>query len=126
MTSLGFKQLAHGISPNQFAGFEDLNYPGKIGNCAQCHIKDAAGVSTIALPLNTAVQPLALNNGTFTSLIVVVCSNSHSSDATQNHMVQQGSVFAGTEADATAGTETCTSCHGQGVVANVLKVHPIN
>ncbi|ABK48901.1 decaheme cytochrome c MtrF [Shewanella sp. ANA-3] len=125
ITSFDFKQLIHGIHTSQFAGFEDLNYPGKIGNCAQCHIKDAAGVSTVALPLNAAVQPLALNNGTFTSPIAAVCSNCHSSDTTHNHMMQQGAVFAGTKADATAGTETCAFCHGQGAVADVLKVHPI-
>lgn len=126
MTSFDFKQLIHGLHSSQFAGFEDLNYPGNIGNCAQCHINDSTGISTVALPLNAAVQPLALNNGTFTSPIAAVCSNCHSSDATQNHMRQQGAVFAGTKADATAGTETCAFCHGQGTVADVLKVHPIN
>lgn len=125
-TSFDFKQLIHGIHTSQFAGFESLNYPGKIGNCAQCHVKDAAGISTVALPLNPAVQPLALNNGTFTSPIAAVCSNCHASDATHSHMIQQGAVFAGTKADATAGTETCTFCHGQGAVADVLKIHPIN
>lgn len=125
-TSFDFKQLIHGIHTSQFAGFESLNYPGEIGNCAQCHVKDAAGISTVALPLNAAVQPLALTNGTFTSPIAAVCSNCHSSDDTHNHMTQQGAVFAGTKADATAGIESCTVCHGQGSVADVLKVHPIN
>ncbi len=125
ITSFDFKQLIHGIHTSQFAGFEEVNYPGSIGNCNQCHIKDSAGVSTIALPLNAAVQPLALDNGTFTSPTAAICSACHSSDSAHSHMASQGAVFAGTKADATAGTESCATCHGQGKFADILTVHPL-
>ncbi|AZQ09914.1 OmcA/MtrC family decaheme c-type cytochrome [Shewanella khirikhana] len=124
-TTADFKQLIHALHQGKFEGFETLNYPGKIGNCAQCHANNASGVLSIALPLSTAVQPMALNDGSFTSATAAVCSNCHESDSAKNHMRQQGAVFGGTQADATAGTESCATCHGQGGIVDVLKVHPI-
>lgn len=121
-----FKQLIHALHRGKFAGFETLNYPGNIGNCAQCHTNNADGVLSVALPLSSAVQPMALSDGSFTSATAAICSNCHESDSARNHMTQQGGVFAGTKADATAGTESCNTCHSQGGMADVLKVHPIH
>ncbi|QFU25241.1 OmcA/MtrC family decaheme c-type cytochrome [Shewanella eurypsychrophilus] len=118
-----FKHLIHGLHSSQREGYEDLTYPGQIGNCAQCHTNSDAGVLTAALPLNSAVQPLSLDDGTFTSATAAICSDCHSSAS--NHMIQQGAVFMGTEEDAIAGTESCATCHGQGATADVLAVHPI-
>ncbi|MBT1443215.1 OmcA/MtrC family decaheme c-type cytochrome [Shewanella sp. JM162201] len=124
-TTADFKQLIHALHRGKFAGFETLNYPGDIGNCAQCHAKGDNGVLTVALPLSSAVQPMALNDGSFTSPTAAVCSSCHESDSAKNHMTQQGGVFAGSKADASAGTESCATCHGQGGFVDVLKVHPI-
>ena len=121
-----FKQLIHSLHSANYAGFETLNYPSNIGNCAQCHTQDSNGVLTAALPLNSAVQPLALDNGMFTSAATAICSNCHSSDTAKTHMTQQGGVFAGTQADATAGTESCAVCHGEGKAVAVDVVHPVS
>ncbi|NJI83143.1 OmcA/MtrC family decaheme c-type cytochrome [Shewanella algae] len=124
-SSADFKQLIHALHSANFEGFETLQFPGNIGNCAHCHSKDENGVLSMALPLSPAVQPLSLDDGSFTSPTAAVCSNCHQSDSARNHMTQQGAVFQGTEADAKAGTESCATCHGQGGMADVTKVHPI-
>ncbi|ABZ77333.1 decaheme cytochrome c MtrF [Shewanella halifaxensis HAW-EB4] len=120
-----YKHLAHTLHAGSRESYPNINYPGNIGNCAQCHTTDAAGVLTAALPLNKAVQPLAFSDGTFTSATSAICSDCHLSDTAKAHMTQQGGVFKGSEADATAGTESCATCHGQGATVDVLKVHPI-
>ena len=120
-----YKHLVHTLHAGSRESYPDINYPGNIGNCAQCHTTDDSGVLTAALPLNSAVQPLAFDDNTFTSPTSAICSTCHLSDSAIAHMTQQGGVFKGTEADATAGTESCATCHGQGATADVLKVHPI-
>lgn len=120
-----YKHLAHTLHAGSRESYPDINYPANIGNCAQCHTEDAAGVLTAALPLNSAVQPLAFDDGSFTSPTSAICSACHTSDTSKSHMTQQGGVFNGTEADATSGTESCATCHGQGASVDVLAVHPI-
>jgi len=121
-----YKHLIHSLHSARRQGYETLNYPGNIGNCAQCHTRDDAGLLSASLPLYSGVKPLAIDNGTFTSATAAICSDCHFSVTAQNHMTQQGAIFMGTEADATAGTESCTTCHGIDALADVLKVHPIN
>ncbi|WP_076408541.1 OmcA/MtrC family decaheme c-type cytochrome [Shewanella sp. UCD-KL12] len=125
LATADYKHMIHGLHSAQREGYEDLNYPGQIGNCAQCHTSSESGVLTVALPLNTGVQPLALDDGSYTSATAAICSDCHSSDSAQNHMTQQGAVFMGSKEDATAGTESCATCHGQGASSDVLAVHPI-
>ena len=120
-----YKHLAHTLHAGSRESYPDINYPGNIGNCAQCHTTNDSGVLTAALPLNNAVQPLAFNDGTFTSATSAICSACHLNDSAMAHMTQQGGVFKGTEADASAGTESCDTCHGQDAAVDVLKVHPI-
>ncbi|MCL1093226.1 OmcA/MtrC family decaheme c-type cytochrome [Shewanella kaireitica] len=120
-----YKHLAHTLHAGSRESYPDINYPANIGNCAQCHTEDASGVLTAALPLNSAVQPLAFDDGSFTSPTSAICSACHTSDTSKSHMTQQGGVFNGTEADATSGTESCATCHGQGASVDVLAVHPI-
>ncbi|MCG9696211.1 OmcA/MtrC family decaheme c-type cytochrome [Shewanella sp. Isolate11] len=122
--NVDYKHFVHSIHSGNHADFADINYPGNIGNCGQCHTENN-GVSTVALPLISTMKPLAIDDGTFTSPTAAICSDCHLSDAAKNHMTQQGAVFMGTEADATAGTESCATCHGQGSSYDVLKVHPI-
>ncbi|MDX1281237.1 MAG: OmcA/MtrC family decaheme c-type cytochrome [Shewanella colwelliana] len=124
-TTADFKHLAHGIHSGNREGYEAINYPGDIGNCAQCHAQDTDGLLTAALPLNAGVKPLAISGDRFTSPIAAICSDCHSGNTSKNHMLQQGAVFMGTLADATAGTESCNTCHSAGAPADVLKVHPI-
>ena len=119
-----FKHLIHGIHSGNREGYESTNYPGDIGNCTQCHTQDN-GIATVALPLYSGVKPLAISGDLYTSPTAAICSDCHNSDTTKNHMLQQGAVFMGTLSDATSGTESCTTCHGQGAPADVLKVHPI-
>ena len=120
-----YKHLVHTLHAGSRESYPDINYPGNIGNCAQCHTTDDSGVLTAALPLNSAVQPLAFDDNTFTSATSAICSTCHLGDSAMAHMTQQGGVFKGTKADATAGTESCATCHGQGSAVDVLKVHPI-
>ncbi|PKG73533.1 cytochrome C [Shewanella sp. GutCb] len=120
-----YKHLVHTLHAGSRESYPDINYPGNIGNCAQCHTEDDAGVLTAALPLDSAVQPLAFDDGSFTSPTAAICSACHTSDTSMSHMAQQGAVFKGTEADASAGTESCATCHGQGATYDVLAVHPI-
>ena len=124
-TSSDYKHLAHTLHAGMRSNYADIKYPGDIGNCAQCHIEDENGVLSAALPLDSAVQPLMLNDGSFTSPTAAICSACHTSDSAKNHMTQQGAVFMGTEEDATSGTESCATCHGQGATADVLTVHPM-
>lgn len=119
-----YKHLVHGIHSGQREGYESINYPGNLGNCAQCHSQQA-GVLTAGLPLYAGVKPLAITGDLYTSPTAAICSDCHASDSATNHMVQQGAVFKGSLADANALTESCTTCHGQGASADVLKVHPI-
>ncbi|MFV7769707.1 OmcA/MtrC family decaheme c-type cytochrome [Shewanella marisflavi] len=123
-TTADFKHLIHAIHSGQRAGYEAINYPGDIGNCAQCH-SDNDGVLSPALPLDPGVKPLAISDGSYTSPTAAICSDCHSSETNKNHMIQQGAVFMGTLSDATAGTESCATCHRLGAEADVLKVHPI-
>ncbi len=123
-TTVDYKHLIHSLHSGNFIGFEEISYPGNIGNCAQCHAKNN-DVLTVALPLTTSLKPLAIDDGTFTSPTAAICSDCHMTDSAKNHMTQQGAVFMGTEADATAGTESCATCHGQGNSYDVLTVHPI-
>ena len=120
-----YKHLAHTLHAGSRESYPDINYPANIGNCAQCHTEDASGVLTAALPLDSAVQPLAFDDGSFTSPTSAICSACHTSDTSKSHMTQQGGVFNGTETDATSGTESCATCHGQGASVDVLAVHPI-
>ncbi|QSX38455.1 OmcA/MtrC family decaheme c-type cytochrome [Shewanella sedimentimangrovi] len=124
-TSVDFKQLIHALHGGKFEGFEELHFPSELGNCATCHVNNDSGVLSIALPLAKEVQPLALSDGSFTSATAAICSNCHEDEQTRNHMIQQGAAFAASLADATAGTESCATCHGQGGPVDVLKVHPI-
>ncbi|MCG9713671.1 OmcA/MtrC family decaheme c-type cytochrome [Shewanella insulae] len=124
LTTADFKHLIHGIHSGQRAGFEGINYPGNIGNCAQCHV-DRDGILSVALPLDPGVKPLAIDDGSYTSPTAAICSDCHSNETNKNHMIQQGAVFNGTLSDATAGTESCSTCHRQGADADVLTVHPI-
>lgn len=119
-----FKHLIHGIHSGNREGYESTNYPGDIGNCTQCHTQDD-GIATVALPLYAGVKPLAIAGDLYISPTAAICSDCHNSDTAKNHMIQQGAVFMGTQSDATSGTESCTTCHGQGAPADVLKVHPI-
>lgn len=119
-----FKHLVHGIHSGSRAGYESINYPGDIGNCTQCHTQDN-GIATVALPLYAGVKPLAIAGDRYTSPTAAICSDCHSSATAKNHMTQQGAVFVGSLADASAGTESCSTCHGQGGPADVLTVHPI-
>ncbi|WP_394200495.1 OmcA/MtrC family decaheme c-type cytochrome [Shewanella waksmanii] len=121
-----YKHMIHSIHNGQREGYESINYPGNIGNCAQCHAETDNGGLTAALPLFEGVPPLMLDNGTYTSATTAICSDCHTSDSAKGHMTQQGGVFMGTFEDATAGTESCATCHGQGSSVDVLKVHPIN
>ncbi|MCL1042147.1 OmcA/MtrC family decaheme c-type cytochrome [Shewanella marisflavi] len=123
-TTADFKHLIHAIHSGQRAGYEAINYPGDIGNCAQCHSNND-GVLSPALPLDPGVKPLAISDGSYTSPTAAICSDCHSSETNKNHMIQQGAVFMGTLSDATAGTESCATCHRLGAEADVLKVHPI-
>ncbi|QQX78867.1 OmcA/MtrC family decaheme c-type cytochrome [Shewanella sp. KX20019] len=120
-----YKHLVHTLHAGSRESYPDITYPGNIGNCAQCHTQDDAGVLTAALPLDSAVQPLAFDDGSFTSPTSAICSACHTSDTSKGHMTQQGGVFNGSEADATSGTESCATCHGQGASVDVLAVHPI-
>ncbi|WP_442800657.1 OmcA/MtrC family decaheme c-type cytochrome [Shewanella sp. AS1] len=131
-TTVDYKHLIHSIHSGNSADYPDINYPGNIGNCAQCHSENN-GISTVALPLISTMKPMAVGDistnpatiNSFTSPTSAICSGCHTSDGAKNHMTQQGGVFMGTEADATSGTESCATCHGQGSSYDVLKVHPI-
>lgn len=126
VTTADYKHLIHSLHSAQREGYETLNYPGQFGNCAQCHTRDETGLLSASLPLYSGVRPLAIDDGSFTSATAAICSDCHSSDTSRDHMTQQGAVFMGSEADATAGTESCNTCHGAGAPADILKVHPIN
>lgn len=121
-----YKHMIHSIHNGQREGYEAINYPGNIANCAQCHTEDEAGDLTVALPLYGGVPPLSLDDGTYTSATTAICSDCHNSDSAKGHMTQQGGVFMGTYEDATAGTESCATCHGKGASIDVLEVHAIN
>ncbi|WP_299788014.1 OmcA/MtrC family decaheme c-type cytochrome [uncultured Shewanella sp.] len=124
ISSADYKHLIHALHSAQREGYETLNYPGQIGNCAQCHISDGDGLLSISLPLYSGVRPLAMDNGSFTSATAAICSDCHSGETAKNHMIQQGAVFMGSEADATAGTESCSTCHGTGAPVDISIVHP--
>lgn len=120
-TNANYSHMIHAIHTGQRAGYEELVYPAPVGNCRQCHISGDEGDS-FALPLLTSLPPMALDDGTFTSLEAATCAVCHSSASAQGHMTQQGAVFGG-DFDMAAGDKGCATCHGPGRSYDVAPAH---
>jgi len=118
-----------GNSVNTF----NVGYPGALNDCTACHNTDTyypvdpnvvqgttvhAGASRITLTDDTVISPNT-----------AVCSACHIDSTSKAHMVQNGGDFNATKTMfgtlVSAGTETCSLCHGPGAVADVKVMHSV-
>jgi len=146
--SLDFKTMAHGIhasamreNPLQIVGFrgfttyryttEEVQYPGRLANCAGCHADQS-----YALPLADGVLGTTNDTGSdfsdpaddiVTSPATAVCASCHDGVVAAAHMESYGGDFATTQAFLDNGTtvEQCASCHGTGEFVDVAVVHDV-
>jgi OmcA/MtrC family decaheme c-type cytochrome len=91
--------------------FSDVEYPGDLRDCSTCHVNNSQQLSGLPdglLPTTTPqawwspMQPEA-----------AACLSCHDSDDAAIHAYSNTSFFG----------ESCTTCHGEGRVAAVDKVH---
>lgn len=146
--ALDFKTMVHGIHASaerenalQIVGFrgfttyryttEEVQYPGRLSNCAGCH----AG-QTFALPLAESVLGTTTDTGSdvqspaddvVTSPATAVCASCHDDSVAAAHMESYGGDFSTSQALLDNGTtvEQCASCHGTGEFADVAVLHDV-
>ncbi|SHI15540.1 OmcA/MtrC family decaheme c-type cytochrome [Ferrimonas marina] len=119
-TNANYSHMVHAIHTAQRESYVDLVYPAPASDCRQCHIQQD-GSDSFALPILATVPPMALSDGTFTSVTSATCSVCHSSSGAQTHMTQNGGSF-GVSLEMATG-ETCEVCHGPGRSADTAVVH---
>lgn len=91
--------------------YSDVEYPGDLRDCDKCHVNNSqqiSGMPAALLPTETPqawwspMQPQA-----------AACLSCHDSDDAANHAFTNTAFFG----------ESCSTCHGEGKVAAVDKVH---
>ena len=146
--ALDFKTMVHGIhapglreAPLEIVGFrgfsthryteEEVQYPGRLANCASCHSGDS-----YALPLAEGVLGTTVDTGAdledpaddvVVSPMTAVCASCHDGSVAAAHMESYGGDFATTQQMLDNGTtvEQCASCHGRGEFADVAVLHDV-
>jgi OmcA/MtrC family decaheme c-type cytochrome len=166
--SIDFKRMIHGIHAGQadkggfrttgltiFGSdgsandFSTVVFPGKLNDCAMCHIGTsyqltlpfwdapaAKGIlgSTISTPSTSSADNLRITP------IAAVCSSCHDNTVAIVHMKDPfanggtfggpnggtfGASFSATQAQIVAAPEACSFCHGPGKVEDVQVVHGV-
>ena len=156
--SVDFKTMIHAIHAGQaskggfrvkgiviygFGGsvndFSTVVYPGKLQNCAACHIGTSYQLTGIwAAPTangilaNTISTPPSATDASDNlriTPIASVCSSCHDSATAKTHMQDafNGGNFSATQAAINAAApENCSFCHGPGKVIDVQTIHGVN
>jgi len=122
----GFGNTAH--------DFREIQFPGKLSNCAHCHVGTSyypVGMGVLATTLDTGADRSDPLDDINVSPNTSACSACHNSTLALQHMKQNGGAFDVTQAAdrsmtsiaAGAVVETCGICHGPNRLADVKKVH---
>ncbi|MCP5129330.1 MAG: OmcA/MtrC family decaheme c-type cytochrome [Pseudomonadales bacterium] len=146
--SIDFKTMIHGIhaagirqDPLQIVGFggfsvhvydeEEVQYPGRLGNCTSCHTSDGYTLplpsGVLATTIDTGVDHESPIDDTVVSPVTAVCSSCHDGDEAASHMVFFGGSFDTSQEAIDDGevVEQCSTCHGSGRPDDVSLVHPV-
>ncbi|MFL6661955.1 MAG: OmcA/MtrC family decaheme c-type cytochrome [Rhizobacter sp.] len=155
--SIDFKRMIHGIHAGQadkggfrtqgitvygFGGsvndFSDVVFPGKLNDCATCHVGNSYQVTgpwlaptlsgILGSTIATAASATDATDNLRMSPTVAVCSSCHDGAVAKLHMqdASTGGSFSATEATLqTSVVENCSFCHGDGRVFDVKVVHGV-
>jgi len=90
--------------------FGEIGYPGKLQNCAACHVNGSENlpVKSTMLAVNDPSSPMSPLPG-----ITAACTGCHATTA----------VFSHAKANTRDGVESCEVCHGSNADASVANVH---
>jgi len=99
----GFNQSIHDYS--------DVEYPGDLRDCDKCHRNNSQQLSGLPAGLLPTLTPQGLWSPTQPQ--AAACLSCHDSDEAANHAYTNSTSFG----------ESCATCHGEGKVASVDKVH---
>jgi len=99
----GFNQSIHDYS--------DVEYPGDLRNCDKCHLNNSQQLSGLPAGLLPTLTPQALWSPMQPQ--AAACLSCHDSDDAAIHAYTNTAFFG----------ESCVTCHGEGKVAAVDKVH---
>lgn len=117
--------------------FSKVVFPGKIKDCAACHLGASYQLSGIwGSPTANGILGTTFIGGPSASdpadnlritPIAAVCSSCHDNAAAKAHMVApaSGANFFATQATINTIVEQCTSCHGPGGALDVQVVHGV-
>ncbi|NCF15291.1 MAG: OmcA/MtrC family decaheme c-type cytochrome [Gammaproteobacteria bacterium] len=110
----------------------DFVYPGKLNNCAGCHVDGGFYPVDPNEVLGTTIDandPADVTDDLVVSPNTAVCSSCHVSELAANHMMQNGGDFnASKDVDSnlvSSGSETCEVCHGPGSSSDTGVVHGV-
>jgi OmcA/MtrC family decaheme c-type cytochrome len=112
--------------------FDDIRFPGDLGNCELCHLPDAWTLEAIpadAQPTTANERGTILHTGTSTTPatsahaasdpkvlpVTATCLSCHTSGAAADHAA----------AKTAAGVEQCGTCHGESGAESVRKRHSV-
>jgi OmcA/MtrC family decaheme c-type cytochrome len=140
--AIDFKFMVHQIHSanytacgylNSIHDFTDLRFPGHLNNCEGCHKP-----GTYYPVDGSVVQATTVDAGDRTTLAddravspnASACSACHTDPLARVHMEQNGGDFDAGKTEegviVSAGTETCTVCHGPGDIADVKVMHGVD
>ncbi|CAG1014698.1 decaheme c-type cytochrome, OmcA/MtrC family [Burkholderiaceae bacterium] len=150
--SIDFKTMIHGIHAGQarnegitvygFGGtahdFSGVAFPGKIEDCATCHVGTSYQITgpwlapstngILGTTVSTGASAIDPADNLRMSPTVAVCSSCHDNAVAKVHMQDpsSGGTFSATQsALQTSIVENCAMCHGAGRVFDVKTVHGV-
>lgn len=147
--SIDFKRMIHALHAgqegmglvvygfgNRLHDFREVEFPGNLNNCLQCHLTDTyypVGTGVLATTVDTGTDLADPLDDVNITPNAAVCSACHNSLLASEHMKQNGGAFDVTQAadgtltSASAGVvvETCAVCHGKDKLADIKKVHQL-
>jgi len=90
--------------------FSDIEFPGDLRNCEACHVNDS-----YQLPLQEGLLPQITPNFWWDPIepVASACLGCHDSDDASAHAYANTTFFG----------ESCSTCHGEGKIVSVDKVH---
>jgi OmcA/MtrC family decaheme c-type cytochrome len=141
-SSIDLKRMVHQIHAgtvglcgfgNSAHPYFDVVYPGHLNNCEGCHLADTYypvdPAVILASTIDAGPDRSSLLDDVAISPNSAVCSGCHTSDVAKQHMMQNGGDFEAGKSDTgalvSAGSETCTLCHGPGRSADVGELHGV-
>ena len=131
-----------GITVYGFGGsvndFSDVVYPGKLADCASCHVSNSYQIDgawltptlsgILGTTVDSAASPTDAADNLRISPTAAVCASCHDGPVARLHMqdVSSGGNFSATQATLNGSVvEGCSLCHGAGRIFDVKTVHGV-